>query len=153
MMRWGLALILCLWAGLALALDPEEMLPDPAQEARARALDGALRCVKCQSESLASSNAIWARDARRTVREQVAAGRTDAEILDWFVARYGEFVLMDPPKRGLNWVLWLAGPALLLGGCAIALGLYRRKDDAVAEADDLTADEEARLEDLLKDRV
>lgn len=149
-MRALLTLALILWAGMALALDPFEMLPDPEQEARARGLDNEIRCVQCQSESLASSNAIWARDARRAIREQVAAGRSNAQIKDWFVARYGEFVLMDPPKSGWNLALWLAGPALLLLGLAIAAGLYRKR--AAPEAADLSLEEEARLAELLNDK-
>ncbi len=148
-MRALLTLVCILWAGVALALDPSEMLPDADHESRARVLDNELRCVKCQSESLASSNADWARDARRQIREQVAAGRSDAQIKDWFVARYGEFVLMDPPKTGWNLALWLAGPALLLAGLGIAAGLYRNRG-SMPNTESLSAEEEARLAELLK---
>lgn len=134
------------------ALDPTEMLPDPAMEERARALDHALRCVVCQSESVASSNANWAQDARRTVRELVAEGQSDDQVLDFFVARYGEFVLMAPRATGSNWVLWAAGPLMLL----IALGLgflyLRGRERAVAPQEAaLSPEEAARLKEILED--
>ena len=147
------ALVLAAWmvlAGAALALDPSEMLDDPALEARARALDNALRCVRCQSESLASSNADWARDARRALREQIAQGASDQEVKDWFVARYGEFVLMDPPKTGWNLALWLAPVGLLGFGLIAVAGLYRRQGGA-SETAALSEAEEARLKELMED--
>lgn len=139
-------------ATAALALDPSEMLPDPELEARARALDNELRCVKCQSESLASSNADWARDARRAVRELISAGATDEEVKDWFLERYGEFVLMTPSTGGANLVLWIAGPVMLLAALGIG-GAYvlRRRSAPASEEAPLSAEDEARLEALLKD--
>ena len=131
------------------AMDPTEMLDDPALEARARALDHALRCVRCQSESVASSNADWAQDARRSVRELIAGGATDQQVLDWFVERYGEFVLMDPPKTGQNLILWVAGPAMLLFALGVGASYLRRR--SVSEGDErLNPEEEARLREILK---
>ncbi|MEM6342146.1 MAG: cytochrome c-type biogenesis protein, partial [Pseudomonadota bacterium] len=97
MMRCLIVGVAILLAGAALALDPSEMLDDPQLEARARALDHDIRCVVCQSEALASSNAEWAREARGIIRERILAGDSDAEVRAFFVERYGEFVLMTPP--------------------------------------------------------
>jgi cytochrome c-type biogenesis protein CcmH len=147
-----LALLIWLIAAPALALDPSEMLEDPALEARARALDHEIRCVKCQSEALASSNADWAQDARRQIRELVADGASDAEVKDLFLARYGEFVLMDPPKSGSTLALWLAGPAMLLIAVLGAAVYLRGRSRAAAPGNDsLSAEEEARLREILRD--
>ncbi|SIN97536.1 cytochrome c-type biogenesis protein [Vannielia litorea] len=146
--RSAAAVIVVLWAGMALALDPSEMLDDPALEARARALDHELRCVKCQAESIASSNADWARDARAVVREMIAAGATDEEVRAEFLRLYGDFVLMNPPKQGWNLIVWLAGPALLLVGLGVVVAAQRHRN-AGRDADALAPDEEARLKELL----
>ena len=146
-------LIGALIAGPALALDPEEMLPDPAQEARARALDHEIRCVMCQSEAVASSNAAWARDARRSIREQISGGASEQEVKAWFVARYGEYVLMDPPKTGSTLALWLAGPVMLgvAGITAFAYLRGRSKPVAALETAGLSTDEQKRLDEILKE--
>lgn len=147
-------LLLLLWlvaATPALAVEPHEMLADPVLEARAQALDDALRCVQCQSESIASSNGQWAADARQTVRELISEGRTDQEVFDFFVARYGEFVLMRPTAEGANLILWLAGPALLLLGAGIAVTYLRRRSTPEAP-DALSAEEERRLAELMADK-
>ena len=144
---------LTLWASASFALDPSEIMSDPALEARARALDHELRCVKCQSESVASSNADWAVDARRTVRELIGDGATDSDVKDWFLERYGEFVLMNPPKTGSTLALWLAGPGMFLIA-ALGAGAYLRGRSRVAQTPDaagLSAQEQARLDEILKD--
>lgn len=147
-----LVLVLILLASPVMALDPSEMLDDPALEQRARALDHELRCVVCQSETVASSNANWAQDARRTVRELVAEGATDDEIMDFFVARYGEFVLMTPRTSGSTWVLWAAGPAMLLLALIMGLSYLRGRQQATAPQEDaLTAEEAARLREIMKE--
>ena len=143
-----LLLILLLIASPALSLDPSEMLADPALEARARALDDEIRCVKCQSEALSSSNADWARDARRRVRELISEGASDQEVLDWFHARYGDFVLMNPPRSGSNLVLWYAAPVLLLAGLGIGWMTIRGRSRAVAP-DGLSEAEKAELARIL----
>ncbi|MEL7133275.1 MAG: cytochrome c-type biogenesis protein [Pseudomonadota bacterium] len=136
----------------ALALDPSEMLPDPGQEARARELDHALRCVVCQSESVASSNAQWAIDARRVIREQVAAGQNNDQIVDFFVERYGEFVLMTPRTSGSNWLLWAAGPLMFLLAAAIGFGYLRGRSTAPVAADPALSEEESRrLREIMDD--
>ena len=122
------------------------MLADPALEARAQALDEMLRCVQCQSESIASSNADWARDARLIVRERLQGGASDQAVLDYFVERYGEVVLMRPKTGGTNLILWAAGPVMLLLGAGIALAAIRRPRTAPAPLSD---EEEARLKQIL----
>ncbi|MBY6152311.1 cytochrome c-type biogenesis protein CcmH [Vannielia litorea] len=144
---WLIAAVFAL-ALPALALDPSEMLDDPVLEARARGLDHELRCVKCQAESIASSNADWARDARREVREMIAAGATDQEVRDAFLRNYGDFVLMNPPASGWNLIVWLAGPALLLAGLGVVIAAQRQRN-AARGPEALDPEEEARLKELL----
>ena len=132
----------------AQAVEPDEMLADPVLEARASALDDELRCVQCRSEAIGSSNADWARDARIMVRELIASGATDHEVLDFFVERYGEVVLMRPRAEGANLVLWFAAPAMLLLAVAISAGYLRRRATPGPE-EDLSAEEQARLDELL----
>ena len=147
-----LVLILVFLAGPLWALDPSEMLSDPALEARARVIDHEMRCVVCQSETVASSNANWALDARRTIRELVAEGKSDAEVRDFFVARYGEFVLMNPPIHGSTWALWLAGPVmLLLAGLMSVIYLRGRARATSPQEIALNPAEEERLREILKD--
>lgn len=142
--------LLCAIAPPLPAIEPDEMLADPALEARARALELELRCIRCQSEAIASSNADWARDARVILRERILAGDSDVEALDFFVARYGEIVLMRPRASGSNWILWGAGPAMLLMAVGLA-GIYLRRRSADNQAPDaLSADEKARLDRILK---
>ena len=146
-MRAGLAALALLLAlavpGFA-ALDPSEMLDDPEAEARARAISKELRCMVCQNQSIDDSDAELARDLRMVVRDRIRAGDSDAEVFDFVVARYGDFVLMTPPFRPETWLLWLApGLVLALGG-GIALLTMRRARTAGANAR-LTAEEEARL--------
>ena len=143
--------LMCLLAAPVWALEPSEMLPDPELEARARALDHEIRCVKCQSEAVASSNADWAKDAPRQTRELIGGGASDAEVRQWFLDRYGEFVLMDPPKTGSTLALWLAGPLMLMIAAASA-GIYlrgRSRPETVAAG--LSDEEEARLKEILED--
>lgn len=139
---------LAMWASVAGAVQPDEVLPDPALEARARALSRELRCVVCRAETIDDSDASIARDLRLLLRERLVAGDSDAEVLDFMVARYGEYVLLKPPARGANLVLWLAGPILLLAGAGIAGVWLRRRKGAEAAA--LTPEEERRLDEILR---
>ncbi len=143
-------LIVALWLAAmpALAVQPDEVLPDPVMEARARALSRELRCVVCRTETIDDSDAAIARDLRLLLRERLVAGDSDAEAMAFMVARYGEYVLLNPPARGANLVLWLAGPGLLLlgGGIAVTWLRRRRGPEAVAA---LTPDEERRLDEIL----
>ena len=139
-------------AGAAIALmagasDPSERLPDAAQEARARTLFKEVRCLVCQNESIDDSQAQLAGDLRLIVREQVKAGRSDAQIRDFLVERYGEFVLLKPRFSGGNAVLWLAPIGVLLMGGVLMAGLLRRRP---APEPDLTEAEEERVRRLLE---
>ena len=129
---------------LAAAGDPSERLPDPAQEARARELFREIRCVVCQNESIDDSEAALAGDLRRVVREQVAAGRTDAEVRAYLVDRYGEFVLLKPSFGPGNLALWLAPAALLALAGGVILWRVRRAGVQIVP-ENLTAEEEAAL--------
>ena len=138
-------------AAPALAVQPDEILPDPGLEARARAITSELRCVVCQAESIDDSNADIARDLRLLVRERIVAGDSDAEVVDFVVARYGEFVLFRPPFNARNAALWLAGPALLLVGGGVAFAFIRRRATGPEPPrPPLSPEEEARLSDLTR---
>jgi cytochrome c-type biogenesis protein CcmH len=130
----------------ALAVEASEMLADPALEARARLLSGEFRCLVCQNESIDESGAQLAHDLRVLIREQVSAGRSDAQIRDFLVARYGQFVLLRPRFGGETLLLWL-GPFLILIIGAAVIGFAARRRSTGADAP-LSADERARLENL-----
>ena len=133
------------------AVLPDEQLADPALEARARTISQQLRCVVCQNQSIDDSDAPLARDLRLIVREQLSAGKTDAQTMDYVVERYGNFVLLKPPFEPATWALWLAPLFVLLaGGAGVAVYLAGRRR-AGGEAPALTADEAARVEALLRD--
>ena len=136
----ALAGVLC----MAAAADPSERLPDPAQEARARAIFADVRCLVCQNESIDDSEAELAHDLRRIVREQVKAGRSDAEIKRFLTDRYGEFVLLTPRFSLANLVLW-GGPFLVVvfGAGLLATRLRSRPDD-----EELSPDEAERVRRL-----
>ncbi|MDN2567726.1 cytochrome c-type biogenesis protein CcmH [Aquibium sp. A9E412] len=144
------ALWLALAAGPALAVQPDEVLDDPALEARARALSAELRCLVCQNQSIDDSNAELARDLRVLVRERLVAGDTDAEVIDYVVARYGEFVLLKPPFSARNALLWASPALLLLAGGGYAFINMRRRARRRSPA--LSPEEEARLEAILNER-
>ena len=137
-------------ASPALAVRPDEVLKDPALEARARDLSQQLRCLVCRNENIDDSNADLAHDLRVLLRERLAAGDSDAQAMDYIVARYGEFVLLNPPATGSNLILWLAGPAVLLMGGGVALAMLRRRSRA-PDAAALTPAEQARLDALMQD--
>jgi cytochrome c-type biogenesis protein CcmH len=147
-----LLMILMLVAAPVWAVQPDEILDDPALESRARELSKALRCLVCRNESIDDSNAELARDLRLLVRERLVAGDSDDEAISFIVDRYGEYVLLNPKTSGSNLVLWLAGPAMLLIALGVALVYLRRRSAAPKVADaGLSAEEEARLKEILKD--
>ncbi len=135
----------------AFAVQPDEILPDPALEARARDISSGLRCLVCRNESIDESNADLARDLRLLVRERLVAGDSDEEVLDFVVDRYGEYVLLRPTLTGSNLILWIAAPAMLLVGVGIAVVYLRRRETAAPAAGDLSEAEKARLAEILKD--
>ncbi len=142
-------ILLAFLASPAFAVQPDEILPDPALEARARQISQDLRCPVCQGENIDDSNATISRDLRLLVRERLLAGDSNDQVIDFIVDRYGEFVLFQPRATGANWLLWLAGPAMLgLGGLMAALFLRSRRSAPQPEA--LTPEEEARLREILK---
>jgi len=144
-------LILMLLATPLMAVEPDEVLLDPLLEQRALDLSKGLRCPVCQSESIDESNAPISKDLRLLVRERLVAGDSDQDALDYIVARYGEFVLLKPTFGGANWVLWAAGPLMLLIAGAVGVSYVRGRSTAKAPQDDvLSADEAAALRDILK---
>jgi cytochrome c-type biogenesis protein CcmH len=159
-MRWLRLLFIA--AALAtsapvLAVQPDEVLSDPALETRARALSKELRCMVCQNQSIDDSDAPLARDLRVLVRERLQSGDSDAEVLDFLVARYGEFVLLKPRFGGRTALLWLMPAIALLlgvGGLVIAWRRYRRAASAgptsTGEGTSLSSAEEARLSRILQ---
>ncbi len=147
-------LVLCLALALATpvaAVQPDEILADPVLEQRAREISKGLRCLVCRNESIDESNADLARDLRLLVRERLVAGDSDSETLDFIVARFGEYVLLKPQTGGSNWVLWGAGPGMLLVGLGVGVAFLRRRQTAPEAAPALTPDEQARLRDILGD--
>ncbi|WP_293346126.1 cytochrome c-type biogenesis protein [Phenylobacterium sp.] len=143
----SLALAFALVAGPAAAVNPDEQLPDPALEARAHKLSKELRCVVCQNQSIDDSDAALARDLRIILRERISAGDTDAQAVDYLVARYGSFVQLKPPMRLDTLALWFGPLAVLLVGGIGAVVYMRGRSPAKAGA--LTAEEEAELAEML----
>jgi cytochrome c-type biogenesis protein CcmH len=147
-----LAAFVSFGSAAAFAVQPDEVMKDPTQEARARNLSRELRCMVCQNQSIDDSDAPLARDLRLLVRERIAAGNTDDQVIDFLVARYGEFVLLKPRVQSRTLLLWLVPPLVLAGG-GLALWLHHRRRRQSEGAQDaafhLTAEEEARLEKLI----
>jgi cytochrome c-type biogenesis protein CcmH len=148
----ALAIIAAMAASTSvLAVQPDEIMSDAVKEARARDLSRELRCMVCQNQSIDDSEAPLARDLRLLVRERIAAGDSDAQVIDFLVARYGEFVLLKPRFEQQTLLLWLL-PPLVLGGGGLALWMYARrrsKGDPNAVPAALTADEQTRLAALM----
>jgi cytochrome c-type biogenesis protein CcmH len=147
-----LILALCVIAAPAWAVKPDEILDDPALEARAREISAGLRCLVCRNENIDDSNADLARDLRLLVRERLVAGDSNEETVAYIVDRYGEYVLLNPTAEGANLLLWLAGP-LMLGAGLLMGGLYMRRRSTAAEpeARRLSAEEEDRLREILRE--
>ena len=147
-----LLLLLGIAASTADAVQPDEILADPALEARARAISRDVRCMVCQNQSIDDSDADLARDLRLIVRERLVAGDSNAEVKQFLVARYGDYVLLEPPVKPTTYVLWYGPLAILLvaaGG--IVLFFRRRRARSTAPAP-LTAEERQRLATLLDDQ-
>jgi len=143
-----LVMLLLVWAGIVQAVEPGEILSDPVLEDRARSISQGLRCLQCRNESIDESNAGIAKDLRLLVRARLLEGDSDTEVMDYIVARYGEYVLLRPNGLGINLVLWLAGPALFLIALAGLLAVQRRsKRNALTPG--LSEEEEKEIEKLL----
>ncbi len=138
------------------AVDPAEMLADPAMEARARDIGKNLRCLVCQNQSIDDSDAQLARDLRLLVRERIKSGDADSAVIDYVVSRYGDFVLLNPPLKGTTLVLWLGPAAIGLAALAAGAAFYRRRktEADAAKPAPLSEAEKRRLVALLdgKDR-
>jgi cytochrome c-type biogenesis protein CcmH len=141
---------------VALAVQPDEILTDPTLEGRARTLSKELRCMVCQNQSIDDSDAPLARDLRLLVRERLKDGDSDRQVIDFLVARYGEFVLLKPRLSLHTALLWFGPPTLLCGGALALFMIARRRNrrgpdgQVKPEGGDLTAAEQARLAELLK---
>ncbi|WP_050931938.1 cytochrome c-type biogenesis protein [Aestuariivita boseongensis] len=147
-----LGLVVALMVTPVWAVQPDEVLDDPVLEERARDLSKGLRCLVCRNESIDESNADLARDLRILVRERLVEGDSDEEVIDFVVERYGEYVLLKPRFDGSTWLLWAAGPIMLLLAAGIGFAYIRGRSEAkpVQEAG-LSAEEKARLDKILKE--
>jgi cytochrome c-type biogenesis protein CcmH len=141
--------IACFGAGPARAVQADEVLADPALEARARNISTGLRCLVCQNQSIDDSDAPLAKDLRLLVRERLKAGDSDGEVVDFIVARYGEFVLLKPRLSRETLLLWFATPALLAAALLLIFLAYRRRRAASEAPSPLNAREKRRLDRLL----
>ena len=135
--------------GPSFAVQPDEILPDPNLESRARGLSHELRCMVCQNQSIDDSDAPLARDLRLLVRERLKAGDSDTQVLDYLVARYGEFVLLKPRFETHTLVLWLATPAVFLAALLIVALAFRRRRAEAQNPVPLSVAEKRRLKRLL----
>ena len=143
------ALAIAFQMGTALAVTPDEMLKDPALEARARALSQQLRCMVCQNQSIDDSEAPLAHDLRVLVRERLAAGDSDKQVIDFLVSRYGEFVLLKPRFEWHTALLWIVPPAILVVG-GVALFVLARRRRGQRKPDELSVEEQAKLATLVQ---
>ncbi len=152
MKRLGLAIVIILLALSAGALEPDEILADPALEERARAITRTIRCMVCQNESIDESSASLARDLRILVRQQIEAGLTDREITDFIAARYGDVALLAPRLNRTNLGLYLSAPLLLLLGIVLALRARSTGSHETKEVD-LAPEEQLIVARLLDDEA
>ena len=145
----GILFLLLALVGPSLAVQPNEMLKDPALEARARALSQQLRCMVCQNQSIDDSDAPLAHDIRVLVRERLTKGDTDRQVIDFLVSRYGEFVLLKPRLEWRTLLLWGVPPGILVAGMVALFWLWRRRE-AMPEAAELDPAEQRKLDDYLR---
>ena len=148
-LRVALHLLFAVLAAPSFAVQPDELMKDPALEARARALSAELRCMVCQNQSIDDSDAPLARDIRLLIRQRIAEGEGNEAVRAYLVSRYGDFILLKPPLKPETLLLWLSAPLTLCAGLAAVL-LARRRAPFATEA--LSPDEESRLAALTGDK-
>jgi len=148
---FAVAMSVALLAAPVHAVQPDEVLPDPKLEERARNLSRELRCMVCQNQSIDDSDAPLARDLRLLVRERLTAGDSDKQVMDFLTTRYGDFVLLNPPMNAKTFLLWaLPSGLLVLGGIVMVLAMRRRSEVAAGASAALTAEEERKVASLLE---
>lgn len=145
----AIAFVAMLAPTASLAVRPDEMLKDPALEARARHLSEELRCMVCQNQSIDDSEAPLAHDLRVLVRQRLEAGDSDRQVLDYLVARYGDFVLLKPPFKPETLLLWGLPPLALIAGLVALILMARRRKPVPAAAEALTPEEQTKLSTLV----
>ena len=143
-----LLLFFIFWAGLASAVEPDEVMSDNSLEERARMISQGLRCLQCRNESIDESNAAIAKDLRILVRERLAEGDSNKEVMDFIISRYGEYVSLQPNIQGINFILWLFGPILFLIGF-FTLFLFKKKSKVSIMSSPLTDLEEQKVNKLM----
>ena len=143
-----LVLLFIFWAGLASAVEPDEVMSDNRLEERARMISQGLRCLQCRNESIDESNASIAKDLRILVRERLAEGDSNKEVMDFIISRYGEYVSLQPNIQGINFILWLFGPILFLVGF-FTLFLFKKKSKVSIKSSPLTDLEEQKVNKLM----
>jgi cytochrome c-type biogenesis protein CcmH len=151
-LRFAVAMLAVLYAAPGFAVQPDEILPDPKLEERARNLSRELRCMVCQNQSIDDSDAPLARDLRLLVRERLKAGDSDKQVLDFLTARYGDFVLLNPPMNAKTFLLWALPAGLLIAGGIVLVHAIRRRSGAATDSGPvaaLTVEEERRIAALL----
>ena len=148
--RFLLVLMVLLAPTASFAVHPDEILKDPALEARARTLSEELRCMVCQNQSIDDSEAPLARDLRILVRQRLEAGDSDRQVLDYLTARYGDFVLLRPPVRSYTLLLWGLPPVALLAGLVGLILMARRRKSVPLQPEALSREEQAKLATLVE---
>jgi len=143
-----LVLLFIGWVGLASAVEPDEVMSDNRLEERARMISQGLRCLQCRNESIDESNAAIAKDLRILVRERLAEGDSNKEVMDFIISRYGEYVSLQPNIQGINFILWLFGPILFLIGF-FTLFLFKKKSKGSINSSPLTDLEEQKVNKLM----
>ena len=154
-MKFFLSLLLSFFVlyGVAFAVEPDEVMADPALEQRAREVSKELRCVVCQNQSIDDSDSGIAKKMRLLVRDRIAKGDTNQEVIDYLVSRYGDFVLLNPPFKAKTLILWVGPFVMFLVGLVGIFFFYRKKSkesEETTKLEPLNAEEQARLEKLLK---
>lgn len=152
MRRRFLSILFVILGSMALAVQPDEVLDDPALEARAREISQLLRCVVCQNETIDESNAPVARDLRLLVRDRLVQGDSNDDVLAYVVERYGEFALLKPKSSGANMVLWWGGPIMALLSLLVVIVFFRESRTAIPEPVGLSRDEEDELNRILDEQ-